>query len=326
MISKTWQYNKLSVVQTEQQQKKEKKDHFIVSCPRLERTIEDHESIMEIISSWGMDEDNRIHFRKNYAKYELFRKPLVSLPHFPSESTSPLQIWTTRRNSRRTSSLTTWCPSPAKTTGCWITLNLWRYRLSTLVSHLLLFFFWGGVGQMNHLRDIGHDSGRHITWSGLYGISVHFNVDFTAVKFNPQRDAKPRRRSSSFHEQKKKKMSFSHPQTFLSSSTCPEIHGHLHAKEPSKKSWKKLYFILRRSGLYVSSKGTSKVSVSDVNGDNADFYYVSPQRRRWFFSIIIPLLLPHERFLIFWFICVALQGQQKKIQNLRMPGIIITHA
>lgn len=115
-----------------------------------------------------------------------------------------------------------------------------------------------------------------------------------------------------FMSKKKKKMSFSHPQTFLSSSTCPEIHGHLHAKEPSKKSWKKLYFILRRSGLYVSSKGTSKVSVSDVNGDNADFYYVSPQRRRWFFSIIIPLLLPHERFLIFWFICVALQGQQQK--------------
>lgn len=49
-------------------------------------------------------------------------------------------------------------------------------------------------------------------------------------------------------------------QTFLNSSTCPEIHGHLHAKEQSRKSWKKFYFVLRRSGLYFSNKGTSKVS------------------------------------------------------------------
>ena len=49
-------------------------------------------------------------------------------------------------------------------------------------------------------------------------------------------------------------------QTFLNSSTCPEIHGHLHAKEISRKSWKKFYFVLRRSGLYFSSKGMSKVS------------------------------------------------------------------
>lgn len=47
---------------------------------------------------------------------------------------------------------------------------------------------------------------------------------------------------------------------FLSSSTYPEIHGFLHAKEQGKKSWKKVYFFLRRSGLYFSTKGTSKVS------------------------------------------------------------------
>ena len=49
------------------------------------------------------------------------------------------------------------------------------------------------------------------------------------------------------------------PQTFLNSSTCPEIHGYLHAKEQGRKSWKRFYFVLRRSGLYFSNKGTSKV-------------------------------------------------------------------
>jgi len=48
-------------------------------------------------------------------------------------------------------------------------------------------------------------------------------------------------------------------QMFLNSSTYPEVHGYLHAKEQGKKSWKKLYFVLRRSGLYFSTKGTSKV-------------------------------------------------------------------
>ncbi|NXA32830.1 GRB14 protein, partial [Eudromia elegans] len=47
-------------------------------------------------------------------------------------------------------------------------------------------------------------------------------------------------------------------QIFLNSSTYPEIHGFLHAREQGKKSWKRLYFLLRRSGLYFSTKGTSK--------------------------------------------------------------------
>uniref|UniRef100_A0AAX7VL00 Growth factor receptor bound protein 7 n=1 Tax=Astatotilapia calliptera TaxID=8154 RepID=A0AAX7VL00_ASTCA len=44
----------------------------------------------------------------------------------------------------------------------------------------------------------------------------------------------------------------------LKSGTCPEIQGFLHVKEPSRKAWKKVYFFLRRSGLYSSSKGSSK--------------------------------------------------------------------
>lgn len=33
---------------------------------------------MEVLSGWGMDTDSRLYFRKNYAKYEFFKKPLVS--------------------------------------------------------------------------------------------------------------------------------------------------------------------------------------------------------------------------------------------------------
>ncbi|XP_032391005.1 growth factor receptor-bound protein 10 isoform X1 [Etheostoma spectabile] len=47
-------------------------------------------------------------------------------------------------------------------------------------------------------------------------------------------------------------------QNFLNSSSCPEIQGYLYVKEPGRRSWKKLYMFLRRSGLYYSTKGTSK--------------------------------------------------------------------
>ncbi|XP_030077836.1 growth factor receptor-bound protein 7 isoform X4 [Microcaecilia unicolor] len=47
-------------------------------------------------------------------------------------------------------------------------------------------------------------------------------------------------------------------QNFLNSGSCPEIQGYLHLKEMGKKVWKRLYFLLRRSGLYYSTKGTSK--------------------------------------------------------------------
>ncbi|XP_014104619.1 PREDICTED: growth factor receptor-bound protein 14 [Pseudopodoces humilis] len=113
----------------------------------LGRAIEDHELVMEVQSNWVMEEETKLYFRKNYAKYEFFKNPLSFFPDhmisFPSETNAAL-------------------------------------------SH-------SGILQM-----------------------------------------------------------------FLSSSTYPEIHGYLYAKEQGKKSWKKLYFLLRRSGLYFSTKGTSK--------------------------------------------------------------------
>ncbi|XP_068452419.1 growth factor receptor-bound protein 10-like isoform X2 [Clinocottus analis] len=47
-------------------------------------------------------------------------------------------------------------------------------------------------------------------------------------------------------------------QNFLVTSSCPEIQGYLYVKEVGRKSWKKVYMFLRRSGLYCSTKGTSK--------------------------------------------------------------------
>ena len=46
---------------------------------------------------------------------------------------------------------------------------------------------------------------------------------------------------------------------FSSTSRVPELEGYLYLKDGYKKSWKKVYCILRASGLYYSTKGKQKV-------------------------------------------------------------------
>ena len=46
---------------------------------------------------------------------------------------------------------------------------------------------------------------------------------------------------------------------FSSTSRVPELEGFLGLKDGYKKSWKKVYCILRASGLYYSLKGKQKV-------------------------------------------------------------------
>ncbi|XP_026781795.3 growth factor receptor-bound protein 10 [Pangasianodon hypophthalmus] len=113
----------------------------------LERCLEDHEVVSKVQSSWPQDGDTKLLFRKNYAKYEFFKKPAQ---YFPENMIS----------------------------------------------------------------------------------------DCTDVKtgMTPSQLV----------------------QSMLKCGSCPEIQGYLHVREAGKKSWKKLYFILRRSGLYCSTKGSSK--------------------------------------------------------------------
>ncbi|KAG8442710.1 hypothetical protein GDO86_011489 [Hymenochirus boettgeri] len=62
-------------------------------------------------------------------------------------------------------------------------------------------------------------------------------------------------------------------QNFLNANSCPEIQGFLYVKDVGKKSWKRLFVCLRRSGLYCSTKGTSKEprhlqGISDLEDSN----------------------------------------------------------
>ncbi|NXA40857.1 GRB7 protein, partial [Eudromia elegans] len=73
-------------------------------------------------------------------------------------------------------------------------------------------------------------------------------------------------------------------QSFLSSGSCPEVQGFLQLREPGRKLWKRFHFSLRRSGLYYSTKGTSKDPrhlryFADLTESN--IYYVTQGKRRY---------------------------------------------
>ncbi|XP_007482366.1 growth factor receptor-bound protein 7 isoform X1 [Monodelphis domestica] len=138
----------------------------------LERGLEDHESVIEVQSAWPVGGDNRFVFRKNFAKYELFKSSPHSL--FPEVMVS----------------------------SCLDT--------NTRMSHEELI------------------------------------------------------------------------QNFLNAGSCPEIQGFLQLRGSGRKHWKRFYCFLRRSGLYYSTKGTSKDPrhlqyVADVNESNV--YLVTKGRK-----------------------------------------------
>ncbi|TFK10582.1 A-kinase anchor protein 2 [Platysternon megacephalum] len=140
----------------------------------LERCLEDHESVVEVQATWPIGGDSRFVFRKNFAKYELFKRSPQSL--FPE----------------------------------------------VMVSSCL-------------------DANKGMSHSELI-------------------------------------------QNFLNSGSCPEIQGFLHLKEVGRKVWKRFYFSLRRSGLYYSTKGTSKDPrhlqyFADLNESNV--YFITQGKKHY---------------------------------------------
>jgi hypothetical protein len=127
-----------------------------ISKFNLERSLEDHESVLQVFRSWGHCGENRFYFRKDFRKYELFHNPTQ--------------------------------------------------------------FFPPNMLDVKNLKDDA--------------------PDLLTSKAERQKN-------------------------LLLKNLCgdpkqmPDIQGHLVVKE-GKKSWKKHFFILRPSGLYYSSKGTSK--------------------------------------------------------------------
>ncbi|XP_064380785.1 growth factor receptor-bound protein 7 isoform X3 [Dromaius novaehollandiae] len=140
----------------------------------LERCLEDHESVVEVQGAWPPGADSRFVFRKNFAKYELFKSNGQSL--FPEVMVS----------------------------GC--------LEANKSMAHSELI------------------------------------------------------------------------QNFLNSGSCPEVQGFLHLREAGRKVWKRFYFSLRRSGLYYSTKGTSKDPwhlqyFADLTESN--IYYVTQGKKHY---------------------------------------------
>ncbi|NXA57626.1 GRB7 protein, partial [Nothocercus julius] len=141
--------------------------------PPAERCLEDHEAVLEVQDAWAPGADSRFVFRKNFAKYELFRSNGSLFPE-------------------------------------------------VMVSSCL-------------------EANKSMAHSELI-------------------------------------------QNFLNSGSCPEVQGFLQLREPGRKVWKRFHFSLRRSGLYYSTKGTSKDPrhlqyFADLTESN--IYYVTQGKKHY---------------------------------------------
>lgn len=80
------------------------------------------------------------------------------------------------------------------------------------------------------------------------------------------------------------------PQNFLNAGSFPEIQGFLQlrgsGRGSGRKLWKRFFCFLRRSGLYYSTKGTSKVK----SGGSALAYHVLLPH--WYSMALPPLGWP----------------------------------
>ncbi|KAK2505468.1 hypothetical protein MC885_009682 [Smutsia gigantea] len=146
-----------------------------------ERGLEDHESVVEVQAAWPIGGDSRFVFRKNFAKYELFKSTSVSVCEVGS---------------------------------------------------------------------------RH--WDTLI-LSVD-PQSLTPDSFLPQHSLFPEKMVSSCLDAH---TGLSHEdliQNFLNAGSFPEIQGFLQLRGSGHKLWKRFFCFLRRSGLYYSTKGTSKLN------------------------------------------------------------------
>ncbi|KAK2525991.1 Grb14 [Columba guinea] len=134
----------------------------------LGRAIEDHELVMEVQSNWIMEEENKLYFRKNYAKYEFFKNPLEPrhLQFFCEFSNSDMYMSLTGKKisgaptnygfcfkpnkSGGTRDLKQLCADDEQTRTCWMTaIRLLKYGMQLYQNYMQPYQGRSGCSPLN---------------------------------------------------------------------------------------------------------------------------------------------------------------------------------
>ncbi|KAF4796867.1 growth factor receptor-bound protein 14 isoform X1 [Turdus rufiventris] len=134
----------------------------------LGRAIEDHELVMEVQSNWVMEEETKLYFRKNYAKYEFFKNPLEPrhLQFFCEFSNSDMYMSLTGKKISGAPTSYGFCFKPNKSGGtrdlkqlcaddeqsrtCWMTaIRLLKYGMQLYQNYMQPYQGRSGCSPLN---------------------------------------------------------------------------------------------------------------------------------------------------------------------------------
>ncbi|MED6276821.1 hypothetical protein CHARACLAT_006831 [Characodon lateralis] len=174
------------------------------------------------------------------------------------------------------------------------------------------------------------------TWSPKVKTRFMFSKNYAKYEvFNKQTCFFPEAMVSDSTDTMKRMTSQEFIQKLMTSETSPQIQGFLYLKGYSKKFWKKVYFTLRRSGLYRSTKVSKKdprhlqytadLDVSNVYkvvdgcklyGAPTDFNFcIKPNRNQGLVKNLKILCADTEQIRTLWMSAIRLFKYKKQLQS-----------
>ena len=232
---------------------------------QIERVFEDHENVVEVLSDWTRDTENKVLFLEKEERYAVFKNPqLVVKVHMDDSSTKSLMV-DERQLARDV------LDNLFEKTHCDCNVDWCLYEIYPELQIERVFEDHENVVEV--LSDWTRDTENKVLFLE--------KEERYAVFKNPQNfylDNKGKKENKETNE----KMNAKNKEYLLEESFCgtsiivPELEGALYLKEDGKKSWKRRYFLLRASGIYYVPKGKTKTSrdlACFIQFENVNIYY-----------------------------------------------------
>ncbi|GAB5573352.1 amyloid beta A4 precursor protein-binding family B member 1-interacting protein [Prionailurus iriomotensis] len=205
---------------------------------QIERIFEDHENVVEVLSDWTRDTENKVLFLEKEEKYAVFKNPQNF--YLDNKGKKEGKETSEKMNAKNKESLLE--ASSEDSDDLVSSGRMFTPGASSLTLISTLSLIHQDLARLPHRFLSPPHSHRPVTrWSRHQNLLPLTSESFCGT-----------------------------------SVIVPELEGALYLKEDGKKSWKRRYFLLRASGIYYVPKGKTKTSrdlACFIQFENVNIYY-----------------------------------------------------